>query len=100
MKLTGNDEFGGVTDGALAVLGRARVIADVLLADVGDAQLGAVVGDGQRGRRRHQLIVPQPQNLRHRRALGQAAQDDRVAQAHVNHLLRRQCEMRWRCDSQ
>ena len=96
---TCNDEFGGVPDGALSVLSGAGVVADVLLAEVGDAQFGTVVGDGQRRRRRHQLVLPQPQNLRDRRPFGQAAQDDRVSQTHVDHLLRRQREMRWRCMS-
>lgn len=42
---TGNNHSGSVRDLSLAVSGDARVITDVLVSDVRDPQLGAVVED-------------------------------------------------------
>lgn len=64
---------------ALAVARDARVIADVLVADVADAQLRAIVEDAHGARRLHGIGVLVPQDLRRRRALRLAVQDDRVS---------------------
>ena len=86
---TGDDEFGRVLIESLSVPGDALVVADVLRPDAGDAQLGAVVGDGQvRGGRLDQLLVAEPQDFGRRRALGQTRQDQRIGQADVDNFGR------------
>ena len=63
----------------LAIARDARVIADVLVSDVADAQLGAVVEDADRARRFHWVRVLVPQDLRRGCALRLAVQDDSVS---------------------
>ena len=96
-ELTGNDDFHVPPDGSLSVLGDAREVADVLLADAGYPQLGAVVGHGQVGRRLHRFALALPQQFGCRRPFGQADQDDRVAQRYVHHVVRYRLESRRGC---
>lgn len=60
---------------ALAIPRDAGVVADVLVPDVADAQLGAVVEDADRARGLHRVGVLVPQDLRRRCAFCLAVED-------------------------
>ena len=73
---------------ALRVAGHAEVVADVLVPDFVDAQLGAVVEDADAVRvGLHGMVVPEPKDLRLRGALRLAVQDDRVANIDVRKVV-------------
>lgn len=76
---TGDDDARGVGDLALAVARDARVVADVFVPDVADAQLRAVVEDAHGARRLHGVRVLVPQDLGRGRALRLAVEDDGIS---------------------
>lgn len=75
----GDDDARGVRHLALAVARDARVVADVLVPDVADAQLGAVVEDAHRPGRLHGVRIFVPQYFGRGRALSLAVEDDSVS---------------------
>jgi len=96
--LTRDDDARGMADLAFPVPGDAGVIADVLVLDLRQSELGAVVKypnvpaiglDGIR------VLVPQ--DLWRRCALSLAVQYYRIAQIHVYHIIWRHAESGWRC---
>lgn len=95
--LTRYDDPRRVADLALAVAGDARVVADVLMSNVGDTKLGAIVKDADGGRDVDGIGIPVPEDLRRRRALRLAVEDDGIAQVDVDYVLRRNAEARRRC---
>lgn len=82
---------------SFAVTSDTRVIADVFVPYAGYPELGAVVENTSRRRRIDRMLVFEPNDLRSRRTIGLAIQYNRVAQIHVNYLLRRDHESRRCC---
>lgn len=76
---SGDDNARSVRHLSFAIAGYARVVADVLVPDVADAQLGAVVEDSHSARRLHRIRVLVPQDLRRGRTLRLAVEDDSVS---------------------
>lgn len=95
--LTRDDDARGVTDLALSVPGDAGVVADVLVLDRRNPELGAVVEytDGRRRLDGTRVLVPK--DLWRRSAFSLAVQYYRIAQIHVYHIIRRYAESGWRC---
>lgn len=94
--LTSDYNAGRVTDLALPVPCDARVIPDVLVPDHREPELGAVVEYPDWAQRLHRIRILVPEDFRRRRALRLAVQYYRVAQVHVDHILRRDTKL-WRC---
>lgn len=65
-------------DLSLTVARNACVVADVLVADGGDAQLGAIVKNANSSGRLHRIGVLVPQDLGRGGAIGLAIENDRV----------------------
>lgn len=96
--LTRDDDARGVTDLALSVPGDAGVIANVLVLDRRDPELGAVVEYTDGRRRLHGIRVLVPKDLGRRSTLSLAVEYYRIAQIHVYHIIRRYAESGWRCE--
>lgn len=86
-----------MTDLTLAVPRDARVIANVLVPDGGYLQFRSVLEDANGARRFHWLVVLEPQDLRRRGAPGLTAQNNCVAEVHVDHLFWHYTEGGCRC---
>jgi len=88
-----------VADLAFPVPGEAGVIADVLVLDRREPELGAVVEyPDVPAVRLDGIRVLVPKELRRRGTLSLAVEYYRIAQIHVNHIFRRDAESGWRCE--
>lgn len=85
-----------MTDLTLSIPSDASVVPNVFVLDRRDPELGTIVKypDGRRRFDRIRIFVPQ--NFRCWRTLRLAVQYYRVAHVHIDHLLRRYAEFRWR----
>lgn len=88
-----------MADLALAVAGKAGIVADVLVFDRRNPELCAIVYDFDRGRRFDRVRVLIPEYLRRGRTLRLTVKDYRVAQDHVDHLFGGYRESWWRCNT-
>jgi hypothetical protein len=75
----GDDDARGVGHLALAVARDARVVADVLVPDVADAQFGAVVEDAHGARRLHGVCIFIPKYFGRGRALRLTVEDNSIS---------------------
>lgn len=99
MPLTSDDDARSVADLALPIPGDAGVIADVLVLDRREPELGAVVeypNVSTVGLNRIRVLVPK--DLWRWSTLSLAVEYYRITQIHIYHIIRRYAESGWRCE--
>ena len=88
LDLTCNNDFSLVVDSALGVPSDAEVVAYVLVTDLVDTELRAVIEDAHAVTGLHGVVVSEPEDLRLGCALGFTVEDDGVANVDVCDVIR------------